>query len=376
MNAITHQPLLNLSQVVGPAKKQWPFLKTGKLIACHSGRAAIYQACQALNLNGPGRVLVPAYHCGAEVAPYQASGLTPEFYPIRADLSTDLEALEASASLKPDVKVIHLTHFFGFPGPVDQVANIAARYNLPLIEDAAHGLFSQAGNRPLGSDAAASIFSLPKTLPVSDGGLLRLPPLSRLIGSLRMKRPPFVTCCRSLRRQAAWKIRHGLKLNAAKASKAATTWERVPVSEVGFDPLTAHWSLSLLSKAVLARTDWQVVVDKRRANYQTLLNQLVPANNMSLEALLPDLPAGVSPWVLPLKVRDPSTLATDLKTRGVAAWPVWAYFHPLFDPKAMPEATDLKRSIIALPIHQDLTEADCCRMAKIVLQTVGNRRQT
>lgn len=366
MKVITPQPLLQPGLVFGRAGEQWPLFERSRMLACNSGRTAIYQACRLLNLSGPGRVLVPAYHCGAEVAPYQAAGLDPEFYPVRSDLSLDLQALEAA--LKPGVKVIHLTHFFGLPGPVDQVIDLAARYNLPLIEDVAHGLFSSDGQRPLGAEGTVAIFSLTKTLPVPDGGLLRLPPLSALDRTEppRLKTPSLKHRYRGWRGQTARKVKHSLGLNTPGQAKTATGWRGAPTAEVGFDPQKANWSASPLTRKVLARADWRKIRDKRRANYQTLSELMSALPQTEVKTLVPLLPPGACPWSLPLKVRDPLSLAAALRAKGVAAWPVWAYFHPRFDPGALPEATDLKRSIMALPVHQDIDAQDCALMAQEV----------
>lgn len=368
---ISSQPLLHPGQVFGPGQAAWPFLESGAVWRCQSGRAAIFQACRALGVSGPGRVLVPAYHCGAEVAPYQAVGLEPDFYHVGADLTVDPERV--AAAIRPRTKAVHLTHFFGFPGPAEALAEVAGRAGLPLIEDAAHGLFSQPEGRPLGSHGQAAIFSLTKALPVSDGGLLRLEqvPPGR---APRLKRPPLPHRYRGLRHQTARRAKQALGRVEGAEPRTATGWKSAPSGEVGFDPRTAAWRASPLSSAVLARTDWSDVAARRLTNYRTLMTALSPAFGPDLEPLAAQLADGVSPWSLPVRVRDPLGLTADLKARGVDAITVWGYFHPRFDPGANPEATDLKRSVIGLPIHQDVDEADCLRTAAVVAEVMDKRR--
>ena len=67
-----------------------------------------------------------------------------------------------------------LIHYLGFPGPVQEVRALCQRRGLALIEDCAHALFSRLGDRSLGTFGDLAIFSPWKSLPLPDGGLLRV----------------------------------------------------------------------------------------------------------------------------------------------------------------------------------------------------------
>jgi perosamine synthetase len=53
-----------------------------------------------------------------------------------------------------------VTHFLGFPQPIDEVKKICGERTLFLIEDCAHALLSYHDGKPLGSYGDVSNFSL------------------------------------------------------------------------------------------------------------------------------------------------------------------------------------------------------------------------
>ncbi|MDR1898318.1 MAG: DegT/DnrJ/EryC1/StrS family aminotransferase [Prevotellaceae bacterium] len=71
-------------------------------------------------------------------------------------------------------KAIMLVHYAGMVCNLDEFNKIAAEYNIPLIEDAAHALGSRYNKKPIGSNASYTVFSLQaiKHMTTVDGGFL------------------------------------------------------------------------------------------------------------------------------------------------------------------------------------------------------------
>jgi perosamine synthetase len=85
-------------------------------------------------------------------------------------------------------KAILLVHYGGIPASIRAIRNIAERYQIPVIEDAAHALGAHYEGRPLGTHSEYVMFSLQaiKHMTTVDGGMLvcREPadlPLGRMI---------------------------------------------------------------------------------------------------------------------------------------------------------------------------------------------------
>ena len=132
-------------------------------------RNAVFHAVKLLGLEGR-EVLVPAYHHGVEISALLAAGAVPRFVRVDARMRLDLEDLEAKVSAR--TAAIYVIHYAGFPQPVDDLAEIARRAGVPLLEDCALSLLSADGTRPLGSTGTIGIFCFYKALPVPNGGAL------------------------------------------------------------------------------------------------------------------------------------------------------------------------------------------------------------
>src|SRR6267378_2315585 len=134
-------------------------------------RNGIYALAQLWGLRDT-EVLFPAFFHGVELEALLQACVRVRFYPVRKRLQVLVD--DVVSRIGPKTRAIYLTHFLGFPGPVEELAEVAKDRGLLLIEDCAHALLSRIGDKPLGSLGDASIFCLYKTLPVPNGGVLAL----------------------------------------------------------------------------------------------------------------------------------------------------------------------------------------------------------
>jgi dTDP-4-amino-4,6-dideoxygalactose transaminase len=104
--------------------------------------------------------------------PVSALRLEPVFYRMDGHLNLDLEHF-ASQVINQRPKAALLIHYFGRVDPSAPDACAIARANgVPLIEDAAHALFTVMVTGDAGQLGDATILSLHKMLPVPTGGAL------------------------------------------------------------------------------------------------------------------------------------------------------------------------------------------------------------
>jgi dTDP-4-amino-4,6-dideoxygalactose transaminase len=144
-------------------------------VALSSCTAALHLAYLAAGV-GPGdEVVVPSYTFVATAAAVLHCGATPVFADIRAPQDPTIDPQDViDRCLSPHTKALACVHFAGYPAAVDRLAELCARREIALIEDAAHGPGGTLRGRALGTWGLAGAFSLfsNKVLAVGEGGLL------------------------------------------------------------------------------------------------------------------------------------------------------------------------------------------------------------
>ena len=160
------------------------FVGQGKeVVALSSGTAAVHLALLACGV-GPGdEVIVQSFTFCASSHPITYLGATPVF--VDSELETwnmDPGLLEAAirdrmgrTGRKP--KAIVPVALYGMPYRIDRILEIAGRYGIPVIEDAAEGFGSTYGGRVLGTFGEYGVLSFNgnKMITTSGGGALICP---------------------------------------------------------------------------------------------------------------------------------------------------------------------------------------------------------
>ena len=116
------------------------------------------------------------------------------------------------------------------------------------------------------------------------------------------------------------------------------------------------WKMSSFSKNLLSRTNREEVVTRRRENFLYLLGQL--GSHKSMSPLFKALPDGVCPYFFPLIVRERDKVYQQMNECGIEVFRFWWWKHPLVPEEEDSEAACLRQDLLALPIHQDLTEKE------------------
>jgi dTDP-4-amino-4,6-dideoxygalactose transaminase len=146
----------------------------GHAVAVSSCSAALHIACLAAGL-GPGdTAIVPSLAFAATVNAIAVTGATPLFAEIAAPGRPWLSAEAAEATIEPSTKAVVAMSYGGHPGEIAELAELAERRGLALIEDAAHASGSWQDDRHVGTFglAGALSFSASKNLGIGEGGML------------------------------------------------------------------------------------------------------------------------------------------------------------------------------------------------------------
>jgi hypothetical protein len=337
-------------------------------------RNAVFHAVRLLGLAGR-EVLVPAYHHGVEVAALAAAGAVPRFVRVDGRMRLDLDDLAARTG--PRTGAVYVIHYAGFPQPMEAIGALAHRAGVPVLEDCALALFSRDGVRPLGAAGDIGIFCYYKTLPVPNGGALVvndedlavvLPrPAGAPLGSTLSHAAGALLAHAALRLGEAGERARRAARRAAQLVRDASGLRPVSTGTSTFDPTAVQLGMSGLSEWIARRVDPEQVVAARRRNYFLLLGRL----RDRAPPVFPELPAGVCPLFYPLVCADKGAVRARLLTRGVEAIDFWRTGHPLCPPGLFPEVDRLRRTVLELPIHQDLGPEEVAHVARCAEEALG-----
>jgi perosamine synthetase len=150
-------------------------------IAVCNGTAALEVAVAALDLQPGDQVLMPTFTIISCAAALVRRGCVPVL--VDSDPATwnvDIEKLkakiEAEIEIKKNskIKAIMVVHIYGLPVDMDTILQVAERYGLKIIEDAAEMHGQTYKGRPCGSFGDLSIFSFypNKHITTGEGGMV------------------------------------------------------------------------------------------------------------------------------------------------------------------------------------------------------------
>jgi dTDP-4-amino-4,6-dideoxygalactose transaminase len=313
-----------------------------------SGRVALLAGLAALGVAADDEVLLPSYLCESAVTPVETIGARPIVYPVSRTLGVDPAALEAT--IGPQARAVVLIHYFGFPGPVEEVRAICERRGLALVEDCAHALYSRLGDRPLGSFGDLAIFSPWKSLPLPDGGLLAVnrPGLRPIMPTAR---PALTRTGVRLAYRALGAVEQAVGWSPRTWLLTRSGLRRVMHERVSAGPIEIVAG-SAVSWRLLRRARRAHVVGRRRRHYARLLDACRTLDWAT--PLSPSLPDGVCPLGLPLVVEERDRFRDRLLSLGVNVRTYWEHLPPQVDLARYPDAAWLRDRILVLPTHQGL----------------------
>ena len=154
-----------------------------RVVALSSGTAAVHLSLIACGVKPGDEVIVQSFTFCASSHPITYLGATPVFVDSEEDTwNMDPELLEeaikdrmAKTGKKP--KAIVPVALYGMPYQIDRIMEIANRYGIPVIEDAAEGFGSKLNGQVLGTFGQYGVLSFNgnKMITTSGGGALITP---------------------------------------------------------------------------------------------------------------------------------------------------------------------------------------------------------
>lgn len=343
----------------------WPHFEGRHSIPVQSARTAIGFVREAAGLREGDEILISAYNCGTEVDALLAAGLKLRFVDCNEHGFVSLDILRASIS--PQTKGVYIIHPFGWPHPLAQIDRWRREQGLILIEDCALALFSgNADGSAVGTVGEVSVFSLTKSLPTPDGGILSW--ATGWTGPKELSAPPLGRTLHQLAvRTKAWM--HHFMSRPALQAPAPQRVETLPAAVMEDMPQSYYFEAwrekrapSMITRGYIERVIPADIKLQRQRNYRALASAL---NARNLAPLFADLPDHVCPLSCPIRTNRRDSMVASLKEYGIETSPWWSGGHRDVDWPRFPMACELKQTLLPLPVHQQLNAEDMARIADI-----------
>jgi len=316
-------------------------------VAVNSATAGLHLALEACGVQAGDEVIVPTHTFAATAEVVRYIGGDVAF----ADIDPTTYCIDPKSierCVTPRTRAIIPVHFGGFVCDMDAILEIAERFNLAVIEDAAHAFPSKYRDKLVGtlpSDATVFSFHATKFLTTGEGGML-------------------VTKDSAIAQRARVMRTHGIDRDAFSRTTAVSHW-RYEVIAPGF-----KYNMTDIAAALgisqLARTNGMLA--RRKA-----LAHRYHAGLGGLPLVLPPSPAdGAHSWhlyVVQLTEDAPLTrdqALTALYDEGIECsvhyiplhvQPYWRDRYKL-SPEQFPNSLRLSESSISLPLYTRMTDAD------------------
>lgn len=149
--------------------------KTHQAVAINSGTSALHLAMVLLGI-GPGdEVICQSFTFCASANPIVYLGAKPIFvdsetdtWNISPEILEDAILSRIAAGTKP--KAIVLVHLFGMPAKIKEIIDVANKYQIPVLEDAAEAVGSQYRGNACGTFGTIGVYSFNGNKIITSGG--------------------------------------------------------------------------------------------------------------------------------------------------------------------------------------------------------------
>lgn len=144
-----------------------------KVLLTTSGTSALDMAMLLCKFRPGDEVILPSYTFSSTATSILVGGGTPVFVDIRPD-TMNIDENKIEAAINEKTKAIAVVHYAGVSCEMDKIMDIARRYNLKVIEDAAQGVMSTYKGKALGTigDFGCYSFHETKNYSMGEGGAL------------------------------------------------------------------------------------------------------------------------------------------------------------------------------------------------------------
>lgn len=315
------------------------------VLPTNSGTAALELACACLLKRGD-EVILPSFTFSSCANAVLLRGAKPVFVDI--DINTyNINPAEVEKHITRKTRAVMVVHYAGFGADMDKIMALSHKYNLTVIEDAAHALGAKYYNQELGTIGNVGCFSFHGTKNAASGE-----------GGVIVTNDTNITKTAEVIREKGTD-----RSSFMRGERKKYSWVRVGRSLVLSDILAA---IALEQVKKLDR-----ITQMRRKNADYLLRLL---SKLTAKIILPKEPSGRwGNWHI-FAIRVPRSIR-DKVIRGMRSFGIEASFHylPLHSSSMgkklgyregdMPVTEEVASTLIRLPMHPSLKKSEMDYMA-------------
>lgn len=333
-------------------------------VSVSSGTSGLHLVMRALNV-GPGdEVITTPFSFIASSNCILYAGAKPVFVDIcPKTLNMDPALVEKAITRR--TKAILAVETFGNPGHMDAYASIAARHEIPLIEDSCEALATSLGGRPCGSFGRVGVFGFypNKQITTGEGGMI-------VTDDQRL-----ADLCRSMRNQGRAVGPDQAVTDPSKGHNPRNVGAWLRHERLGYNYRMPEINAAL-GVAQMRRMD--EIVLKRQQVADAYMKRLMANPNLVLPTICPDTVMSWFVFVVRLATgytaAERDSIIAGMRNHDVGAADYFPCIHlqPFyreefgFEPGMFPIAESVSQRTIALPFYNSLSQ----REVEIVCSTL------
>lgn len=164
----------------GPKTKKFEtdfceFIGADHSVAVNSATAGLHLALEAIGIKAGDKVITTPYTFTATAEVIRYMGADPIFVDINTNtFNIDVDLIEQAILDNSNVKAIIPVHFAGQACDMSPISELAKKYNMKIIEDAAHALPTTYNGQMIGTIGDITVYSFyaTKTIATGEGGMV------------------------------------------------------------------------------------------------------------------------------------------------------------------------------------------------------------
>jgi dTDP-4-amino-4,6-dideoxygalactose transaminase len=320
------------------------FFPARKKLFLSTGRDSLVYAIRAHNIK---KMLVPAYLEESVIHQILNEGVKLRLYEIDNFLRINLTDLEKKTEC---VDALLVVHYFGFPQEIDEIRSLCDRKNLLMIEDCVQSMLSCYHGKPVGSFGDVYFNSLRKFIGIPDGSILISSTSTKIIETQLHKE--FV------RKRLDALIGKFFYQSGNKKYSRFYFKEVFVQPENIIDNYKKPAPMSVISKKILNKTDFNEIIQIRRRNFKHLLSKL------NVVSLYNKLPTHTCPLGFPIIVRKRDKIKNLLIENKI--YPPIHWNLPNVISKKFKQSKSISENILTIPIDQRYSLSDMRRIIDVL----------
>jgi len=325
------------------------FANRNYCLATGSGTDSLHLSYILAGLKKGDEVIAPLFTCTATNIPFLYMGVNIKFADIDP-LTMNISVQSVKKLISKKTKAIICMHYGGLPCDLDELQNIASKYKIPLIEDAAHALGATFKKKSIGSISDFTMFSFQaiKHITTADGGMLCI------------KNKKLINQAKRIR----W-----FGIDREKKQKA--TWEN-DIFEIGY-----KYQMTDLGAAVGIEglKEFNKVLNHRKTIFNIYLDKLITNKNI-LCVNKDDGKRTHAAWLFTIISRKKDFIQKKLREKRIESNQVhfrndkYSIFRKFVKNKKFPNMDYAENKYLAIPVHHKVSVQKAKYIADLINKIV------